>query len=151
MSDATLSAFLQELESANPEAGVIFATEDGPVGAGYHITELKHAEIDSIDCGGRRSRWSEVAVQVLDIYGENPMPVAKLRGILSKSIQAIPGLANAPAHVEFGHKNQSLSRYDIVGLDVRPTTVRLSLTRAHATCKPASDRLSATQTTACCA
>lgn len=149
--DATLTDFLQQLDQANPEAGVIFVTEDGPVGGGYHITELKHGSIDSIDCGGRQSSWSEVAIQVLDVYGESPMPVERLRGILARSIEAITGLAAAPVHVEFGHKNQSLSRYDIAGLDIGPTAVRVSLARAHASCKPTAERALSVQSTSCCA
>ncbi len=151
MPEVTLSTFLAELDHANPEAGVVFATEDGPVGAGYHITELKSARVDSIDCGGRRSTWVEAAVQVLDVFGDAPMPVERLRAILDRSIAAIPELAEAPVHVEFGHRNQSLSRYDIAGLKIGPTAVTVSLVRAHASCKPAVERSTRPQTSTCCA
>lgn len=151
MTDMTLNGFLKALETANPEAGVVFATEDGPVGAGYHITELKHARVDSIDCGGRQSSWDEVAVQVLDVFGDAPMPVERLRGILNRSLIAIPALADAPVHVEFGHRNESLSRYDIAGVSIDGHLVQVSMVRAHATCKPAANPVRPGATTRCCA
>ena len=149
MSNVTLNAFLDHLKDASPEAGVSFATEKGPVGAGYHITELKHATVASIDCGGRRSSWDEAALQVLDVYGEMPMPVSKLSEILARSIDAIPGLGTAPVHVEFGHGNRMLSRYDVAGIDIGRAHVRISLAGAHASCKPAREK--AVTGTSCCA
>ncbi|MEL7026893.1 MAG: DUF6428 family protein [Pseudomonadota bacterium] len=140
MTDVTLAAFRDALNSANPAAGVTFATEDGMVGDGYHITELKHAEVKSIDCGGRQAAWDEVGVQILDIAGERPMAAEKLAGILERSIDAIPGLGRAPVHVEFGHGNQNLSRYDVAGLSFDKGEVRVSLSRAHAVCKPAVEK-----------
>ena len=151
MTDATLNGFLKALETAMPEAGVVFATEDGPVGAGYHITELKHARGESIDCGGRQSSWDEVAVQVLDVFGDAPMPVERLRGILTRSLAAIPALADAPVHIEFGHRNESLSRYDIAGMSIEGHLVQVSMVRAHATCKPASNPVRPGANTRCCA
>lgn len=151
MTDATLNGFLKALETAMPEAGVVFATEDGPVGAGYHITELKHARIESIDCAGRQSSWDEVAVQMLDVFGDVPMPVDRLRAILSRSRAAIPALGEAPVHIEFGHRNKSLSRYDIAGLSIDGHLVKVSLVRAHATCKPAAAPAEPGTTTRCCA
>lgn len=139
MTDVTLNAFLRSLDAADPEAGVVFATEQGPVGAGYHITELKHSTVKSIDCGGRQMDWHEAAVQVLDVYGDAPMPVSKLRTILTRSVSAIPGLGSAPVHIEFGHKNQHLSRYEIAGLEVDQHLVKISMVGARATCKPATD------------
>ena len=34
------------------------------VGANYHITEVKHMKIDSVDCGGRTDGWSETIIQL---------------------------------------------------------------------------------------
>ncbi|MEO1239710.1 MAG: DUF6428 family protein [Pseudomonadota bacterium] len=150
MTDVTLNGFLTTLKTAMPEAGVIFATEDGPVGAGYHITELKHARVSSIDCGARQSSWEEVAVQVLDVFGDAPMPVDRLRGILSRSLAALPALADAPVHVEFGHRNESLSRYEIAGLTLDDDLVKISIVRAHATCKPATTAALPGRVTQCC-
>ncbi|MEL7105232.1 MAG: DUF6428 family protein [Pseudomonadota bacterium] len=149
MTDVTLNAFLAALDTAMPEAGVVFATEDGPVGAGYHITELKHARVDSIDCGGHRSGWDEAAVQVLDVFGDAPMPVERLRAIVTRSLGAIPALAEAPVHIEFGHRNQSLSRYDIAGLQVDDHLVQISMVRARATCKPAAVSVSSARQSCC--
>ena len=38
--------------------------EDKWISPSYHITEVKRATIDSVDCGGRSDKWDEVIVQV---------------------------------------------------------------------------------------
>lgn len=34
------------------------------VGANYHITEVKHISIDSVDCGGMTDNWNETVIQL---------------------------------------------------------------------------------------
>ena len=34
------------------------------VGANYHITEVKHIKVDSVDCGARVDNWNETIVQL---------------------------------------------------------------------------------------
>ncbi|MEC3905944.1 DUF6428 family protein [Tamlana sp. 2201CG12-4] len=34
------------------------------VGANYHITEVKHIAVDSVDCGARTDAWNETVVQL---------------------------------------------------------------------------------------
>lgn len=34
------------------------------VGANYHITEVKHMKIDSVDCGGKTDAWNETIIQL---------------------------------------------------------------------------------------
>jgi len=43
------------------------------VGANYHITEIKHITIDSVDCGAATDAWKETIVQLW----ENPSEVGK--------------------------------------------------------------------------
>lgn len=40
----------------NPNLPVVFTLDDLTISQGYHITEVKHAMVDSLDCGpGYRS------------------------------------------------------------------------------------------------
>jgi hypothetical protein len=58
------------------------------VGANYHITEVKHITINSVDCGSNKDSWNETIIQLW----ENPselgktefMSVYKAIGILKK-------------------------------------------------------------------
>lgn len=40
------------------------------VGANYHITEVKHASIDAVDCGGKTDDWKETIVQLWESPSE---------------------------------------------------------------------------------
>lgn len=43
------------------------------VGANYHITEVKHIKIDSVDCGARADAWNETVIQLW----ESPKEIGK--------------------------------------------------------------------------
>lgn len=43
------------------------------VGANYHITEVKHIQIDAIDCGANADAWNETIIQLW----ESPKEIGK--------------------------------------------------------------------------
>ena len=84
----------------------------------YHLTELRVAKINSIDCGGGRGclgrssgagagagAGAGCARPRGDERGE------KMTAILPRSVAEIDGLADAPLNVEFSPGNQGLGRY----------------------------------------
>jgi len=58
------------------------------VGANYHITEVKHIKIDSVDCGARKDNWNETVIQLWESPSElgktQFMSAKKAHGILNK-------------------------------------------------------------------
>lgn len=58
------------------------------VGANYHITEVKHIFIESVDCGSQSDQWNETIVQLWESPSElsktKHMSVLKALGILKK-------------------------------------------------------------------
>ncbi len=58
------------------------------VGANYHITEVKHLAIDSIDCGSQADAWKETIIQLWESPNESEkteyMSVYKALAILNK-------------------------------------------------------------------
>lgn len=58
------------------------------VGANYHITEVKHITIESVDCGSQSDQWNETIVQLwespTEILKTKHMSVLKALGILKK-------------------------------------------------------------------
>ena len=82
----------QELFSVleqNSEKALLF--EYAPnllVGANYHITEVKHLTIDSVDCGAQTDAWKETIIQLWESPNElgktEYMSVFKALGILKK-------------------------------------------------------------------
>ncbi|WP_033957263.1 DUF6428 family protein [Psychroserpens jangbogonensis] len=58
------------------------------VAANYHITEVKHIAIESVDCGSQSDQWNETIVQLwespAEILKTKHMSVLKALGILNK-------------------------------------------------------------------
>ena len=80
---------LFDLLGANKETSLLF--EYAPnrlVGANYHITEVKHLKIDSVDCGARSDAWNETIIQLWESPSEigktEFMSSYKALGILNK-------------------------------------------------------------------
>ncbi len=135
----TLDDLLAATRALPPELPLVFVTDDGPVGPGYHVTELKLARIVSIDCGARTSSWSETVLQLLDGHGRAHMPVGKFAGILAQSVRKVDGLGASPAFVEFGHHNAGMQIFRPGEPELTEGDVVLRLHPVRAQCKPASE------------
>ena len=153
---STLGSFRAELDASDKDSRLIFATAEGAIGAGYHVTELKLAKVKSIDCGANRSGWREATLQLLDGQSGDHMTVGKFAGIADKSMAALPGLSDAPLSVEFAPKNEGLKLYQIGTLQRTKGTLVAQLQDRHALCKPSITQKSGGSTcctpkaTACC-
>ncbi len=80
--------FLELLEK-NPARSLVFEYQtDKFVGANYHITEVKHISVNSVDCGGRSDSWKETIIQLWESPSElgkkEFMSVYKALAILRK-------------------------------------------------------------------
>ena len=135
----TLDELLALTTSLPANHSLVFTTDDGPIGAGYHVTELKLANIVSIDCGARTSSWSEASLQLLDGQGRGHMPVGKFTSILARSLQKVDGLGASPAFVEFGHRNAGMQIFQPGEPEISGETVTLRLKPVRAHCKPAQE------------
>jgi len=56
--------FLDLLKSHQDKSLLFEFTAGQMVGANYHITEVKHTTIESVDCGGRMDAWNETVIQL---------------------------------------------------------------------------------------
>ncbi|MFK7782868.1 DUF6428 family protein [Psychroserpens sp.] len=63
-------------------------TPNNFVSANYHITEVKHISVDSVDCGSQSDQWNETIVQLwespTEVFKTKHMSVLKALGILNK-------------------------------------------------------------------
>ena len=55
------------------------------VGANYHITEVKHIVIDSVDCGSQTDSWNETIIQLW----ESPLEKGKTECMSTYKVSAI--------------------------------------------------------------
>ena len=56
--------FISRLREA-PAKRLVFTNSDGAtIHGGYHLTELKAASFDTVDCGAQKNQWNETIVQL---------------------------------------------------------------------------------------
>ncbi len=133
----TFADLLADLQTLDPMHPLVFVTDEGEIGAGYHVTELRHSTSKGIDCGGKIETWQETRLQLLDGQGSTHMSVGKFSDIVQQSLSALPELAQAPLLAEFGHNNSGLMLMSVGAPELQDETVVLRLGKACAICKPA--------------
>ena len=58
----TTQEFIAQLRRT-PDKPLVFVDAEGDtIHAGYHLTEIKAAKFDTVDCGGEKNRWSETVM-----------------------------------------------------------------------------------------
>lgn len=146
----TLNDLTEALGAAAPDLPLIFDAPTGRSGPGYHVTEFKRAEIQSIDCGGTRDAWQEVTLQIQDGQGREHMSVGKFLSISARSAMAIDGLGDSPLRVEFAANNARLEVLSLGQPVIEGDAVIVPLGQERALCKPLQRAIAASQTSSCC-
>ena len=80
--------------------------ENKRVEASYHITEIKHAPITAVDCGGVVNKWTEVIIQLWEPVGEQQeraMQVGKALSIIKLVESTLVIEPEATVKIEFGN------------------------------------------------
>jgi len=142
--------FISRLREA-PGKQLVFTNINGAtIHGGYHLTELKAASFDTVDCGAQKNHWNETIVQLwVPATEENGefMTAAKFLSIYDKVARLIPLDPTAEIRFEYGDENFSPSNYHIETISETETELRVELRLPQATCK-ARDRQEAGA--ACC-
>ncbi len=77
------------------------------VKANYHITEVKHIHVDSVDCGARTDSWNETIVQLWESPKEKNeseyMTAKKASEIFNKVDGMNPFRMNSEVKIEYGN------------------------------------------------
>jgi hypothetical protein len=133
--------FIAELRAA-PKNRLLFVDRDGnPIHTGYHLTELKAASLQTVDCGGERNHWHETIVQlwVPPKADDDYMTVAKFLQIFDRVRGMIPLDLTAEIRVEYGDEKFFPSTYHILSVTHDQHATRVLLVSPETTCK-ARDR-----------
>ncbi|MDF1774613.1 MAG: DUF6428 family protein [Rhizobiaceae bacterium] len=147
----TFATLLSSLKPFDGAAALIFEVDDQIIGAGYHVTELRHSASTGIDCGGNVETWQEARLQLLDGPGETHMSLGKFRTIVEKSLDRLPELADAPLLVEFSPENMGLKLMAPDAPFMKDGRVSVKLRDSRAMCKPAQKNMALdVSTNACC-
>jgi len=148
--------FISALRTA-PNNQLIFVDRDGhAVHGGYHLTELKAASFDTVDCGGQINRWQETIVQlwVPRDADDNYMTAGKFLQIFDKVRGMVPINLGAEIRVEYGDENFFPSTYPVRSVTHESDATRVLLEPPATTCKARNRRIAASvapATSSCCA
>jgi hypothetical protein len=138
----TTHDFISRLREAAAKQ-LVFTNSDGAtVHSGYHLTELKAASFDTVDCGAQKNQWNETIMQLWipeDEENGEFMTAAKFLSIYDKVARLISLDPTAEVRVEYGDENFPPSNYHVERLSENPAELRVQLRLPQATCK-ARDR-----------
>jgi len=147
--------FISALRAA-PTNQLIFVDRDGhAVHGGYHLTELKTASFDTVDCGGQINRWQETIVQlwVPRDADDDYMTAGKFLQIFDKVRGTVPINLDAEMRVEYGDENFFPSTYQVRSVTHERATTSVLLEPPVTACKARDRRIARSMTPAtpsCC-
>ena len=143
--------FIEQLRDSRGKQVVFLDENDRTIHGGYHLTELKAATFDTVDCGGQKNRWNETIVQLWvpeDEESDEFMTADKFLSIYDRVSGMIALDPKAEIRFEYGDENFSPSNYDVAQVTEDADTIRVELRAPQATCK-ARDRREAGATSCC--
>lgn len=142
---ASTLAALRSALARDPDAVLSVGTGRRDLRPGFHVTEIRLADIRALDCGRRADRWREVVLEMTDdaLPPGRALTAGALDRILSEAgADADPG---ASPVAELG--SPALERYDLVAAGPEDGALRLQFAPKRAQCKAAA-RAAASR---CCA
>ncbi|NNM23953.1 MAG: hypothetical protein HKO54_10400 [Flavobacteriaceae bacterium] len=133
------SEFLDLLRS-NPDKSLLFEYSKGQlVGANYHITEVKHITVASVDCGAQTDDWNETIIQLWESPSElgktEFMSAYKAMGILNKVGSMRPYDPNAEVKIEYGNNGFHTAQLFLNDYEIANGSLLLKLAVEKTDCK----------------
>lgn len=109
------------------------------VKANYHITEVKHVIIDSVDCGSKTDAWNETIIQLWESPKEigktEFMTVYKALSILNKVGNMKPYDMEAEVKVEYSNETFHMSQLFVNDFEIRGNNLIIKLGIEKTDCK----------------
>lgn len=139
---------LTETLAANADTPLLFEVNGKTLHPTYHITEIKNASYQSVDCGGQPHQWQETILQLwlwpeevaaADRSAEPVQPITgnKALGIAQRVDQISPINNDALLRVEYREGNADTAAiYQIDDVRVNADEVRVILGSVQTQCKP---------------
>ena len=112
------------------------------VGANYHITEVKHITIDSVDCGSQTDFWKETIIQLWESPDElgkiEYMSVYKALAILNKVGKMKPYTIDAEVKFEYSNPSFHTAQLFVNDFEIRDENLIIKLGVEKTDCKAKS-------------
>ena len=148
----TTKEFISALRAAPNNQLILVDLKGHAVHCGYHLTELKAASYETVDCGGQTNRWHETIVQLwvplvpVNVY----MTAAKFLKIFDKVRGMVSVNLDAEIRVEYGDENLFPSMYHVRSVTRHENATHVLLEPPATTCKARDRRVAPAQTTQPC-
>ncbi len=109
------------------------------VGANYHITEVKHLTIDSVDCGAQTDTWKETIIQLWESPSElgktEYMSAYKALAILKKVGMMKSYVLDAEVKFEYSNANFHTAQLFVNDFEIRNNNLIIKLAVEKTDCK----------------
>lgn len=131
--------FLSLLEK-HPNKSLLFEYRPGQlVASNYHITEVKHVTIDSVDCGAGTDFWKETVIQLWESPAEKDtldfMSAYKALGILKKVDRIKPMDKMTEIKFEYGNSTFHTAQLFVNEYEIRNDRLIMCLGVQKTDCK----------------
>ena len=128
------------LLEGNKEKSLLFEYAPNKlVGANYHITEVKHISIDSVDCGSQTDTWKETIIQLWESPEElgkrDYMSTFKALAILKKVGKMKPYVLDAEVKFEYSNANIHTSQLFVNDFEIQNDNLIIKLAIEKTDCK----------------
>ena len=143
--------FIAQLRRAPDKPLLLVNAQGATIHAGYHLTEIKAAKFDTVDCGGEKNRWNETVMQLwvpANEISEQFMTAEKFLSIYEKVSCLIDVDSTAEVRFEYGDENFFPSNYHVETIVEDAGALRVELRPPQTTCK-ARDRRAAGASCCC--
>jgi hypothetical protein len=109
------------------------------VGANYHITEVKHIQINAVDCGAREDSWNETVIQLWESPSEigktDFMKARKALGILKKVARLKAFDLTSEVKFEYGNPTFHTAQLFINDYEISEKSLKIHLAVEQTDCK----------------
>lgn len=112
--------------------------ENNSVHPSFHITEIKQANITSVDCGGKINAWTEVIVQLwvpnsFDL--KHSMKASKALSIIELVEKTLPLNPNSLVKIEFGNDTFDTRQMHPQNFEIKGNEIIVKLQADKTQCK----------------
>lgn len=112
------------------------------VGANYHITEVKHTTVDSVDCGAKTDFWKETIIQLWESPSEigkrEFMKTSKALSILDRVGNMKPYTLDAEVKFEYSNATFNTAQLFVNDFEIRDDNLIIKLAIEKTDCKAKS-------------
>jgi Family of unknown function (DUF6428) len=115
------------------------------VPAGYHVTEVKAVQYQTMDCGGEPNAWAETIVQLWNPEAgeeDRVMTVEKFLKIYDRAAAGTPVQSTAEIRLEYGNETLPATNFLVGEITTSSEGVLVKLQAPTVTCKARDRRLS---------